>query len=134
MSLVRSQVPPPRSTAGDMSSHGSSLEPRQRGAAVARLRRAAATAIDRRGVLRRGENVVVACSGGPDSTAMLDALARLAPPRALRLHVAHVDHGLRPGSGAEADLVAAAAAAHGLPFSGVRVVVAAAGSSLQDRA
>lgn len=117
-----------------MMTHGSSLEPSQRVAAVGRLRRAVATAVDRRGVLVRGERVVVACSGGPDSTALLDALARLAPPRGLRLHVAHVDHGLRDGSALEAELVAAAAAARGLPFSGLRVEVTAEGPSLQDRA
>jgi tRNA(Ile)-lysidine synthase len=117
-----------------MSAHGSTLEPRQRGAAVARLRRAVATAMDTRGVIDRGETVLVACSGGPDSTALLDALARLSPPRNLTLHVAHIDHRLRPGSGAEADLVAAAAAARELPFTGVSVTVAARGSSLQDRA
>ena len=117
-----------------MSPHGSCLEPRQRAAVVARLRRAVASAIDRRGVLRRGEIVVVACSGGPDSTAMLDALARLAPPRLLTLHVAHVDHGLRVGSAQEGDLVGAAAQVRGLPFTRLSVVVADRGSSLQDRA
>ncbi|MGH7722864.1 MAG: tRNA lysidine(34) synthetase TilS [Candidatus Dormibacteria bacterium] len=117
-----------------MSAHGSSLEPRQRVAAVGHLRRAVATALDRRAVLGPGETVVVACSGGPDSTALLDALARLAPPRRLSLHVAHVDHGLRPGSAAEAALVAAAAAQRGLPFSALTVAVAARGPSLQDRA
>jgi tRNA(Ile)-lysidine synthase len=117
-----------------MSSHGSTLEPRQRTAAVGRLRRAVATAIDTRGVLDAGETVLVACSGGPDSTALLDALARLAPPRRLGIHVAHVDHGLRAGSGAEADLVASAAAARGLPFTALSVTVAPRGSSLQDRA
>lgn len=117
-----------------MSPHGSSLEPRQRDAAVGRVRRAVATALDRRGVLRPGETVVVACSGGPDSMAMLDALARLAPPRRLSLHVAHVDHGLRPGSAAEAGPVRAAAAARGLAFTGLAVAVASSGSSLQDRA
>jgi tRNA(Ile)-lysidine synthase len=117
-----------------MSAHGSSLEGRERVATVGRLRRAVAVAIDRRGVLKRGEIVVVACSGGPDSTAMLDALARLGPPRELKLHVAHVDHQLRCGSGAEADLVGAAAAAHGLPFTALTVTVQQGGSSLQDRA
>ncbi|MEO8897582.1 MAG: tRNA lysidine(34) synthetase TilS [Candidatus Dormibacter sp.] len=117
-----------------MSPHGSSLEPRQRDAAVGRLRRAVATAIDRRGVLRPGEGVVVACSGGPDSMAMLDALARLAPPRRLSLHVAHVDHGLRDGSAAEAVPVHAAAEALGLPFTALTAAVATHGSSLQDRA
>jgi tRNA(Ile)-lysidine synthase len=117
-----------------MSPHGSSLEPRQRDAAVGRLRRAVATALDRRGVLRPGETVVVACSGGPDSMAMLDALARLAPPRRLSLHVAHVDHGLRQGSAAEATPVRAAAQSRSLPFSALTVTVATHGSSLQDRA
>ncbi|HEY7927457.1 MAG TPA: tRNA lysidine(34) synthetase TilS [Candidatus Dormibacteraeota bacterium] len=117
-----------------MSPHGSSLEPRQRGAAVGRLRRGVAAALDRRGVLRSGETVVVACSGGPDSMAMLDALARLAPPRGLVLHVAHVDHGLRDGSAAEATPVHAAAEARALPFTALTVSVATDGSSLQDRA
>ncbi len=70
----------------------------------------------------------------PNSTALLDALARLAPPRGLTLHVAHVDHGLRAGSDAEAELVAAAAAARRLPFTALSVTVAAHGSSLQGRA
>src|ERR1017187_2918709 len=135
MSLVRIQVPPPTpDNRRPMSAHGSTLEPRQRGAAVARLRRAVATAMDTRGVIDRGETVLVACSGGPDATALLDALARPPQPRNLTLHVAHIDHRLRPGSGAEADLVAAAAAARELPFTGVSVTVAARGSSLQDRA
>ncbi len=103
-------------------------------AAVGRLRRAVAVAIDVRGVLGAGETVVVACSGGPDSTALLDALARLAPPRRLSLHVAHVDHGLRQGSGDEAQLVEAAAAARELSFTALSVTVRARGSSLQDRA
>lgn len=110
------------------------LEARQRVPAVGRLRRAVAVAIDRRGVLAVDETVVVACSGGPDSTAMLDALARLAPPRRMRLHVAHVDHGIRPGSAAEAGRVAAAAEARQLPFTALSVTVAAGGPSLQDRA
>jgi tRNA(Ile)-lysidine synthase len=117
-----------------MSPHGSSLEPRQRDAAVGHLRRLVAAALDGRQVLHPGEIVVVACSGGPDSMAMLDALARLAPPRRLTLHVAHVDHGLREGSAAEATPVRAAAHARALPFTGLTAAVATRGSSLQDRA
>ncbi|MGD0833981.1 MAG: tRNA lysidine(34) synthetase TilS [Candidatus Dormibacteria bacterium] len=89
--------------------------------------------MDRRGVLLPGETVVVACSGGPDSVTLVDALARLAPPRRWRLHVVHVDHGLRPGSAAEADLVAALAGRLGLDFTAVTVHVGT-GPSLQDQA
>jgi len=77
--------------------------------------------------------VVVACSGGPDSTALVDALARLAPPRGWRLHVVHVDHGLRPGSAAEAEPVGALARRLGLDFEAVAVEVTA-GPSLQNQA
>jgi len=117
-----------------MTAHGSTLEPRQRAAAVGRLRRAVALAMDARGVIAQGETVLVACSGGPDSTALLDALARLAPPRRLTLRVGHVDHGLRVGTQHEAYLVEAAAAARHLPFTALSITVPARGSSLQDRA
>ncbi len=113
--------------------HGGTLTPRERTAAVARVRRAVATAADRRGIIAPGEHVLIACSGGPDSTALLDALARLAPPRAWRLSVAHVDHGIRAGSALEAGLVERLAAARGLTFRALSVEVPA-GGSMQDRA
>ncbi|MFN2569883.1 MAG: tRNA lysidine(34) synthetase TilS [Candidatus Dormibacteria bacterium] len=97
------------------------------------MRREVARAADRDGVLRPGEGVLVACSGGPDSTALLDALSRLAPPRRWRLAVAHVDHGMRPESGGEAHHVARLAASHGLPFHALRASVPRTGS-LQDAA
>ena len=100
-------------------------------AAVARVRRAVATAADRRGVVHRAEAVLVACSGGPDSIALLDALLRLAPTRGWRLSAAHVDHGLRPEAADEAEVVEAAA--RGIPVHRLRVDVAA-GASLQDHA
>ena len=68
-------------------------------------------------------------SGGTDSLALLV----LAAAAGLDVTAVHVDHGLRPGSADEADVVSAAAAAHGARFSAVRVELAA-GPNLEARA
>ena len=62
-----------------------------------------------------GDGVAVAVSGGADSLALLHALRALAGPRGWRLAVVTVDHGLRPGSAADAAFVADHAKAIGLP-------------------
>jgi tRNA(Ile)-lysidine synthase len=62
-----------------------------------------------------GDRVAVAVSGGADSLALLHALRALAGPRGWRLAVLSVDHGLRPGSAADAAFVADHAKALGLP-------------------
>jgi tRNA(Ile)-lysidine synthase len=72
-----------------------------------------------------GVPLILAVSGGPDSTALLHGAARLAPRRGWRLTVAHLDHALRPASADEARGVAAAADALGLPSELRRVDVAA---------
>jgi len=81
----------------------------------------------------RNAAVLVATSGGPDSMALLDVLAQLAPARGLRLHAHGVDHGLRPEAGAELDLAAAHATALGVSFDRTRVRVPL-GGNLQARA
>ena len=60
--------------------------------------------------------VVVAVSGGADSVALLHLLHSLASPWQIALHVAHVDHNLRPESAADAHFVAQLAAQWQLPF------------------
>ncbi|MEE8581895.1 MAG: tRNA lysidine(34) synthetase TilS [Myxococcota bacterium] len=72
--------------------------------------------LERHGLL--DAHLLVAASGGVDSTVLLDALAQLAPAHSLRLSVGHVNHQLR-GADSEADqaAVAAQAMAHGLPFA-----------------
>ena len=53
-----------------------------------------------RALCRPGDRVLVACSGGRDSTALLDILRALGPRLGIELGVAHVDHRQRPGSAA----------------------------------
>ncbi len=69
----------------------------------------------------RGATVLVACSGGPDSLALLLGLTELAPRFGLRLAVAHLDHGARRDSAADAQSVARRARALGHPLWWERV-------------
>ncbi|MFN8586784.1 MAG: tRNA lysidine(34) synthetase TilS [Candidatus Eisenbacteria bacterium] len=68
--------------------------------------------------VRHGARVLVAVSGGADSTALLVALASLAREFGLALHAAHLHHGLR-GAAADADRahVAALCERLGLPLT-----------------
>ena len=76
-----------------------------------------------------GTAVTCAVSGGADSLALL----ALAVEAGCAATAVHVDHGLRPGSAAEAEVVAARADRLGAGFHGVRVEVAP-GPNLEARA
>jgi tRNA(Ile)-lysidine synthase len=76
-----------------------------------------------------GTAVTCAVSGGADSLALLV----LAVSAGCVTTAVHVDHGLRSGSAAEADVVAMAAARFGAGFRAVRVAVAP-GPNLEARA
>jgi tRNA(Ile)-lysidine synthetase-like protein len=71
--------------------------------------------------------IVLAVSGGPDSTALLHGAARLVQSGAQqwRLLVAHLDHQLRDDSATDADRVHLTAESLGLPFRPGRTDVAA---------
>jgi len=84
--------------------------------------------IRRHAMLAGGETVLVAVSGGADSTALLYLLTRLAPAWGIRLHGLHVDHGLREGSDREAEAVQGLAHRMGVPVDVVRVTVSRRGS------
>ncbi|MDK2784674.1 MAG: tRNA(Ile)-lysidine synthase [Bacillota bacterium] len=58
--------------------------------------------VEEHGLFDRGDRVIVAVSGGPDSTALLLALAALSPEYNLHLTVAHLNHMFR-GAEAETD-------------------------------
>jgi len=76
-----------------------------------------------------GLPLVCAVSGGPDSLALLV----LGTAAGCRVTAVHVDHGLRDGSAAEAEVVAAAARRYGAGFRAERVFVRD-GANLEARA
>jgi tRNA(Ile)-lysidine synthase len=84
--------------------------------AVARvLERVRATA-RQHGLFDPGTTVLVACSGGPDSTCLLHSLSRLRRLFRIRLAVFHFDHRLRSDSARDAAYVRAQATRLHLPF------------------
>lgn len=95
---------------------------------VVRLLRQALVAAD----VRPGP-VVVACSGGPDSTALMLAIALLAKSRGLQPHVVCIDHQLRADAAIEAQQVVDVATRLGMTAQGLRVQVVA-GPSKQAQA
>jgi tRNA(Ile)-lysidine synthase len=72
-------------------------------------------------MLARGDAVVAAVSGGPDSVALLQVLVQIAPVFNLRIVVAHFNHGLR-GEESDGDerFVRDLAAQLGLPLAAAR--------------
>jgi len=98
------------------------------------LQRAIDRALGRLGV-DRAEPIVVACSGGPDSSALAHAAMALA--RAGRLGpvtLCHVDHQLRADSAADGLLVARLAADGGADFASLVVDVDRRRASLESAA
>src|SRR5512142_114461 len=78
--------------------------------------------------------VLVAVSAGPDSTALLGALAALRDRGELAgVAALHVDHGLRPGGAEDAACAAAACARLGVPFESVAVRVTAGNVQAEAR-
>ncbi|MFF2484463.1 tRNA lysidine(34) synthetase TilS [Paenibacillus sp. NPDC058071] len=66
---------------------------------------------------KRGDRIVVAVSGGPDSMALLHLFSRLAGEEELTILAAHVNHGFRKEESAlEAEMVRTYTAELGIPF------------------
>jgi tRNA(Ile)-lysidine synthase len=81
----------------------------------------------------RSRTVLAAVSGGADSQAMLEVLARLGPKLGFELRAQGVDHGLRPEAGRELDLAEALARRLRVPFGRTRLALGR-GANLQARA
>lgn len=73
--------------------------------------------IFRHDMINRGDRVIVAVSGGPDSVCLLDILVGFRTELVIELVVAHFNHGLRPDEDeAETKFVKSLAASLKLPF------------------
>ncbi len=93
----------------------------------AHVERGVERAIAHGDAIRRGERVLVACSGGPDSVALFAALHSVAQAMDLTIFGAYVDHGTR-ASARQDECVALALATH----YGVAVDVAPLRSRARD--
>jgi tRNA(Ile)-lysidine synthase len=108
---------------------------RTRPAGARALVDAVRAAVWRHRLLDRGDRVLVAVSGGPDSVALLDALVQLRVEWDLSLRVCHVHHGLRAEANADAAFVEALARRLGCPVTVAHApVVLGAGRSPEDAA
>ena len=85
--------------------------------------------IDRHGMIRPGDGIVIGVSGGPDSVSLLDLLSRLRNSLDLRLFVAHLNHRLRGlASDEDQQFVLDLAASMDLPYISEKVTLPSGGS------
>ena len=90
-------------------------------------------AISQHSLIERNDLVLVACSGGADSVALVVVLDRLAREGGFDIAVASVDHGLRPEAAAEVDGVRVLCGRLRRPFYAEQVCLHR-GGNLQARA
>lgn len=103
----------------------------------ARLMHKVRKTIDAHEMLKVGDKVVVAVSGGPDSVCLLDVLEKLAPEYKIRLIVAHFDHTLRPHEDEEeTEFVRQLARQYGIEFHTAKAseTIHSSKGSLEERA
>ncbi|MDP2959024.1 MAG: ATP-binding protein, partial [Longimicrobiales bacterium] len=65
---------------------------------AARLLPAFLAAVRKQGTIVAGDLVLAACSGGPDSVALVALLLKLREEMPLEVHLAHFNHRLRDGA------------------------------------
>jgi tRNA(Ile)-lysidine synthase len=89
------------------------------------LERVRATIRERQLLPPEGGTVIVGYSGGADSTALLHLMTRLQGEFNLRIHAAHLHHGMRPEADDDVRVCAAVCAQLGVPLHVERVDVPA---------
>jgi len=90
-------------------------------------------AVQRLRLWRPGDTVCLAVSGGVDSMVLMHLMHRTQAAHGAQLSVVSIDHGLRPESAREVDMVGATAAELNLPFHPVRLGIRS-GPNLAERA
>jgi len=86
-------------------------------------------------MLAAGEGVLVALSGGPDSVALLAVLVALAAELGVRVHAAHLNHGLRGAESLRDETFAVAVARRlGVDCAVQRAVLSTTAANLEERA
>ncbi len=92
--------------------------------------------IARYGLLERGDKVLVACSGGADSLALLTALLELRNEHGLRIALAHFNHRLRRAADDDERFVIGLAKELGLPVyvrrESIRAFAAKHGQNIEE--
>ncbi|HOO97382.1 MAG TPA: tRNA lysidine(34) synthetase TilS [Caldisericia bacterium] len=78
--------------------------------------------------------VLVACSGGADSLTLLHILNKVSGIFGFSIHVAHINHNLREGSGSDCDFVKSQASKLDIPFHSLSVRITNFNGTLEERA
>lgn len=87
------------------------------------LERVRATIVERQMIPPEGGTIIVGYSGGADSTALLHILTRLQNDLMLRVHAAHLHHGIRPEADEDVALCQSVCERLGIPLYVERVDV-----------
>lgn len=86
-----------------------------------RPERAIEQAIEQGGVIRKGDRVLIACSGGSDSVGLAAMLSAIAKPMDLQLTLGHVNHGMRSSAWQDEAVLLRTGAALGMPVKIVAI-------------
>jgi tRNA(Ile)-lysidine synthase len=82
-----------------------------------RPERALEQTVERENVIRKGDRVIVACSGGSDSVGLAAILAAISKPMQFELRIAHVNHGVRHSAWQDEAVVLRTGAALSIPVT-----------------